>query len=189
MALLVIDNYDSFTYNLVHLVQQFDLAYELRRNDEITLEEAAKYDAFIFSPGPGLPKDAGLMPALIKTYLGKKKILGVCLGMQALLEHLGAELINMQEVLHGRSTAIQINDHSGLFKGLPEKIEVGRYHSWAVNKIPQFFEQPCVISAHDDKGYFMAVECKSLMAYGVQFHPESIMTPEGYAIFKNWVEL
>lgn len=189
MALLILDNYDSFTYNLVHQVEQFTDDFEVRRNDEIELAELDRFDSFLLSPGPGLPKDAGVMPDLIKRFSGKKKILGVCLGMQGILEHLGANLVNMPEVLHGRSTQIKIDDHNGLFKDIPNRIKVGRYHSWAVNQLPDNLNTDLIVSSRDSKNYIMSIESLQKQLYGVQFHPESIMTEYGLNIIENWLAL
>ncbi len=189
MALLILDNYDSFTYNLVHQVEQFTDDFEVRRNDEIELAELDRFDAFLLSPGPGLPKDAGVMSDLIKHYSGNKKILGVCLGMQGILEHLGAELINMPEVLHGRSTEIDVLDHNRLFHGMPNRIKVGRYHSWAVNELPGDVQPELKVSSSDANHYIMSIEWPEKQLYGVQFHPESIMTEYGLKIIENWLKI
>lgn len=189
MSLLILDNYDSFTYNLVHQVEQFTDDFEVRRNDEIELAALDEFDSFLLSPGPGLPKDAGIMPELIRTQMGKKKILGVCLGMQGILEHLGCQLVNMPEVLHGRSTEIQIISNEGLFQGFEVRIEVGRYHSWAVRDLKESLDDQMTISSKDENGYIMAVEWPKQKLYGVQFHPESIMTKNGIRIVENWLNV
>jgi len=189
VSLLVLDNYDSFTYNVVHQLEQLEVDFRVFRNDKIQLDQAANYDTFLFSPGPGLPKDAGIMPELIARFSGKKKMLGICLGMQGILEHLGCSLINMPEVLHGRSTEIRIANHSGLFKDIPREINVGRYHSWAVKEMPDTLKSDVMVSAFDSHNYFMAFEYPKRMQYGIQFHPESIMTEHGLQMIKNWISL
>jgi anthranilate synthase component II len=207
MRILVLDNYDSFTYNLVHLVEK--LAHspvEVFRNDKISLEEISKYDKIILSPGPGLPKDAGLMPQLIKKYAPDKSILGVCLGHQAIGEAFGGKLINLRQVYHGVSTEVEIvsrqpstvrNDNGNLtsrltpqvsriFQGLPEKFEVGRYHSWVISE--EGFPEELEVTANDQNGFIMALQHKTYDLQGVQFHPESILTPVGEKIIANWLK-
>ncbi len=182
---LVLDNYDSFTYNLSHYLEALGADFRVLRNDEISVEEASAYDAFLFSPGPGLPASAGIMPDLIAGYVGKKKMLGVCLGMQAICEYKGLTLINMPQVLHGRQTEVSLGNDSQLFAGLGEKIQVGRYHSWAIQKEQITTEFSCTL--WDENGYAMAIEDDDNKLYGVQFHPESIMTPSGKKILENWL--
>lgn len=186
MKILIIDNYDSFTYNLVHLVNE--LGYNdvsVFRNDKISLEDVNIYNKIILSPGPGIPSEAGLLLPLIKEYAGKKPILGVCLGHQAIAESFGAELINLSEVHHGMASDIEILDHKKLFIGMGNKLEVGRYHSWAVKResLPSCFE----VTAEDKEGQIMALSHKQLDVHGVQFHPESVLTPEGSKIILNFL--
>jgi anthranilate synthase component 2 len=186
MKILILDNYDSFTYNLVHYVEQFCDDLTVKRNDEILLDTVDEFDAIVLSPGPGLPKDAGIMPGLIKRYSSTKKILGVCLGHQAIGEAFGASLKNLNQVHHGISipTNIIVPEDS-LFKAIPTRIETGRYHSWVIdqNTIPS----ELTVTATDDNGEVMAIRHKQFDVCGVQFHPESLLTPEGLKIIGNWV--
>ena len=188
MKILVFDNYDSFTYNLVHLVEKIlPIKVDVFRNDQIPLEKIREYDKIILSPGPGVPSEAGLLLPLIKEYAASKSILGVCLGHQAIGEAFGGKLINLSKVYHGISTSCRIlNGKSELFTGLPSEIEIGRYHSWIVSKdqLPADLE----ITAEDENGYIMAMQHKSYDVQGVQFHPESVLTPQGEAILKNWLK-
>ncbi|MEO6612865.1 MAG: aminodeoxychorismate/anthranilate synthase component II [Chitinophagaceae bacterium] len=191
MKILVFDNYDSFTYNLVHLVEKImHTKVDVFRNDEITLENIKKYDKIILSPGPGIPDEAGLLLPLIKEYAATKSILGVCLGHQAIGQAFGGNLINLSSVYHGVATEIQVLSpgsgvRSPLFNGLPDKIEVGRYHSWIVSE--ENFPAELEITARDDNGYIMALQHKQFDVQGVQFHPESVLTPEGEKILRNWL--
>jgi anthranilate synthase component 2 len=188
MKILLLDNYDSFNYNLAHYLRELtgeDIP--VMRNNRISLEEAGAYDAIVLSPGPGLPADAGIMPDLIRTYSPSKKILGVCLGMQAIGEVFGGQLLNLPSVFHGVATpAILLKPDEVLFKGLPARIEVGRYHSWVVdeNSIPPVLE----ITAVDESGRVMALCHRKFDVRGVQFHPESVLTPHGKTMIKNWLE-
>jgi anthranilate synthase component 2 len=186
MKILIIDNYDSFTYNLVQYIQEIlDQRVDVYRNDAISLEEVNNYDAIILSPGPGLPKDAGIMPELIKKYAGQKPILGVCLGHQAIVEAFGGDLENLERVYHGMETPIRIiGGKNDLFETLPETINVGRYHSWVAKKedLPECIE----VTAIDEKGEVMAIQHKDFKIRGVQFHPESIMTKDGKVMLKNF---
>lgn len=186
MKILLFDNYDSFTYNLVHLVKE--LGYddvEVHRNDKISLEEIEKFDKIILSPGPGIPSESGLLLPLIKAFAGKKPIFGVCLGEQAIGEAFGAKLNNLEDVYHGVATQANIVAKDYIFDGLNESIEVGRYHSWIVNNenLPECLE----VTAIDDKGQIMALRHKEYDIHGVQFHPESVLTPEGKVIVKNFL--
>lgn len=186
MKILVFDNYDSFTYNLVHAVKKLGYTdVEVHRNDQIAMEDIARYDKIILSPGPGLPAESGILLDLIRTYAPSKSILGVCLGEQAIAEAFGGKLINLPEVHHGVSSDIHILEEDILFKGLPEKMQVGRYHSWAVEKssLPECLK----ITAVDDEGMIMALAHKTYDVRGVQFHPESVLTPDGEAMLKNWL--
>ncbi len=185
--ILVFDNYDSFTYNLVQMIERItDQKVDVYRNDEISLEEIAMYDKIILSPGPGIPEEAGILLELIKKYAPTKSILGVCLGQQAIAEAFGGNLINLSEIFHGVATSSKtIKKDSKLFQNLPEEIEVGRYHSWAVNS--ENFPEELEITATDNDGMIMALQHKTYDVHGVQFHPESILTPEGEVIIRNFL--
>ena len=187
MKILVFDNNDSFTYNLVHLVQKIvPVKPDVFRNDQIPLEKVAEYDKIILSPGPGIPGEAGLLLPLIKEYAATKSILGVCLGHQAIGEAFGGSLINLSTVYHGVATPCSLSEEqNGLFRGLPRNITVGRYHSWIVDEktLPSELE----ITARDDNGYIMALRHRSFDVRGVQFHPESVLTPDGETILRNWL--
>lgn len=191
MNILVFDNYDSFTYNLVHLVEKITHEkVDVYRNDQIALEKVNNYDKIILSPGPGIPEEAGLLLPLIKEYAATKSILGVCLGHQAIGEAFGGKLINLSEVYHGVATEIEVGDQSSevrssLFYGLPDRIEVGRYHSWIVSD--ENFPDELEVTARDDNNYIMALQHKKYDVQGVQFHPESVLTPDGEKILRNWL--
>lgn len=186
MKILVLDNYDSFTYNLVQMIEQISgEKIDVFRNDKITLEEVAKYDKIILSPGPGIPEEAGILLDLIKKYAPTKSIFGVCLGQQAIAEAFGGTLINLSEIYHGVATeSTQIKEHK-LFKNLPETLEVGRYHSWAVN--PENFPEELEITSVDSSGMIMSLKHKTYDVHAVQYHPESILTPKGRAILENFL--
>ena len=187
MKILVFDNYDSFTYNLVHLIKE--LGYrdlDVFRNDKISIEEVSKYDKIILSPGPGIPSEAGLLLPLIKAYAPTKDILGVCLGNQAIAEAFGGTLVNLEDVYHGIATNIRVIQKHVLFDGLPEQFEVGRYHSWVVN--PKGLPCEIEVTAVDEAGNIMALKHKSYNVHGVQFHPESVLTPNGKTIMKNFLD-
>ncbi len=188
MKVLILDNYDSFTYNLVQYIQEIlHQDVTVIRNDKMSLQEVDDYDVIILSPGPGLPKDAGIMPELIRQYAGKKPILGVCLGHQAIGEAFGAKLKNLDKVYHGFETPIEVlNNKRGLFKSLPMSVNVGRYHSWVIDNttLPDEME----VTAIDERGEIMALKHKQHDVYGVQFHPESIMTKEGKKMLLNFFE-
>lgn len=187
MKILVFDNYDSFTYNLVHLVEAITgTKTDVFRNDQLPLEEVRKYDKIILSPGPGIPSEAGLLLPLIKEYASSKSILGVCLGHQAIGESFGGELINLSTVYHGVATPIDILKNSGVFAGLPAEIEVGRYHSWVVGE--KEFPAELEITARDKSGMIMGLSHKKYDVTGVQFHPESVLTPDGETILRNWLK-
>ncbi|RIH63355.1 aminodeoxychorismate/anthranilate synthase component II [Mariniphaga sediminis] len=187
MKILVIDNYDSFTYNLVHAIKKISgLPVDVFRNDEVSLEDIEKYDKIVLSPGPGLPEESGLLLEIIKMYAPKKSILGVCLGHQAIGEAFGGELFNMNRVFHGVATPVKLTGNpSVLFAGLPGSFDVGRYHSWIVKKenLPACFE----ITSLDEEGEIMSMKHKELDVEGVQFHPESVLTPLGEKILGNWL--
>jgi anthranilate synthase component II len=208
MKILVFDNYDSFTYNLVHLVEKImHQKTEVYRNDQIPLEKVAEYDKIILSPGPGIPDEAGLLLPLIKEYAATKSILGVCLGHQAIGQAFGGKLVNLSTVYHGVATPVRIvsselsgvreeaadsplttrHSRNGLFRGLPEQIEVGRYHSWVVSD--EGFPADLEITARDDNNYIMALQHKKYDIQGVQFHPESVLTPKGEQILQNWLKV
>lgn len=187
MKILVFDNYDSFTYNLVHLVEKITgEKVDVYRNDQISLEKVKEYDKIILSPGPGIPSEAGLLLPLIKEYAASKSILGVCLGHQAIGEAFGGELVNLSTVYHGIATPIKItNPGAPILKGLDEVVEVGRYHSWVVSD--KNFPDVLEITAKDDNGFIMALQHKTYDVQGVQFHPESVLTPQGEKILRNWL--
>ncbi len=187
MKILVFDNYDSFTYNLVHLVEKIiHQKVEVFRNDQIALEKVKSYDKIILSPGPGIPEEAGLLLPLIKEYAPVKSILGVCLGHQAIGQAFGGELTNLSTVYHGVATPIRVDNTAPLFKGLPAQLEVGRYHSWVVNR--NQFPAELEITATDEQDWIMALQHKTYDVQGVQFHPESVLTPMGEAIMRNWLK-
>ena len=189
MKILVFDNYDSFTYNLVHLVEQIThTKVNVFRNDEISLDEVNEYDKIILSPGPGIPSEAGLLLSLIKQYAATKSILGVCLGHQAIGEAFGGTLTNLSKVYHGVATPIKIlNKKSEILNGLGDEIEVGRYHSWIISD--ENFPAELEVTARDDNGYIMALQHKTFDVQGVQFHPESVLTPDGEIILRNWLNV
>ena len=186
MNVLVIDNYDSFTYNLVHYLQDLGCNVTVKRNDQLTLDEVKPFDKILLSPGPGIPDEAGLLKPIIKTYAGTKSILGVCLGQQAIGEVFGGSLTNLDEVFHGVATKVHITvDDEPLFNGLDKTIEVGRYHSWVVDaNLPDVLEA----TSFDDNGQVMSLRHKTFDVKGVQYHPESVLTPQGKQILKNWIE-
>jgi anthranilate synthase component II len=190
--ILVCDNYDSFTYNLVHLVEKIThVKVEVHRNDQIPLEKVKEYDKIILSPGPGIPEEAGLLLPLIKEYAATKSILGVCLGHQAIGQAFGGTLVNLSTVYHGVATKINTGGkkydvRSRLFEDLPDEIEVGRYHSWVVSK--DGFPSELEITAEDESGMIMALQHETFDVQGVQFHPESVLTPMGEEILRNWLK-
>ncbi len=187
MKILVFDNYDSFTYNLVHLIEKITgEKIDVYRNDRIALADVAAYDKIILSPGPGIPSEAGLLLPLIKEYAATKSILGVCLGHQAIAEAFGGTLTNLSTVYHGVATPIKIlKTKSQILNGLPEVIEVGRYHSWIVSddNFPSVLE----ITARDENELIMGLQHKTFDVQGVQFHPESVLTPDGEKMMRNWL--
>ena len=187
MKILLLDNYDSFTYNLAHYLRELTgEEVPVVRNDEITLAEVDQFDAIVLSPGPGLPKDAGIMPELLRCYSPVKRILGVCLGMQAIGETFGGSLVNLERVFHGIATpAIILKQNEVLFKGMPREVMVGRYHSWVVSN--QGFPDCLEMTAIDDNGQIMALRHKEFDVRGVQFHPESVLTPDGKQMIANWL--
>ena len=197
MKILVFDNYDSFTYNLVHLVEKIlHQKVEVHRNDQIPLEKVKEFDKIILSPGPGIPVEAGLLLPLIKEYASSKSILGVCLGHQAIGEAFGGKLINLSAVYHGVATKIRLRSSSNkgssqaegespLFRDLPDEIEVGRYHSWIV--ADEDFPAELQVTSRDENNYIMALQHRRFDVQGVQFHPESVLTPKGEEIMRNWL--
>ena len=182
---LVIDNYDSFTYNLVHYLQDFNCDITVKRNDEIRLDEVEEFDKILLSPGPGIPDEAGLLKPIIKKYSPTKSILGICLGQQAIAEVFGGKIENLKKVYHGVSTKIKlINNDPVLYKDIPNSFEVGRYHSWIVS---QDLPDDLLATSIDKKGEIMSLKHIIYDVRAVQYHPESILTPEGKKILKNWV--
>jgi anthranilate synthase component 2 len=188
LHILVVDNYDSFTYNLVQYLRELEAGQiTTLRNDVIDLDEVDQYDLIVLSPGPGLPHDAGVMPALLQRYAQSKPILGVCLGHQAIAEAFGGDLLNLTKVYHGIATDIRVHDQEDpLFRELPETLSVGRYHSWVVNgaSLPDDLS----VTATDEQGRIMALRHRYLPVFGVQFHPESILTPQGKVLLKNFID-
>ena len=184
--ILVIDNYDSFVYNLVHYLEELDCEVTVIRNDQLELEDVEKYDKILLSPGPGIPSEAGLLKPIIEKYASSKSILGVCLGQQAIGEVFGGTLGNLESVYHGIATTMDLCvDDEPLFKDLPKTMKVGRYHSWIVLKeLPDSLEA----TSYDEKGQIMSLRHRQFDVRGVQFHPESVLTPDGKKMIQNWVE-
>jgi anthranilate synthase component 2 len=182
---LVIDNYDSFTYNLVHYLEDLNCDVTVVRNDKLSLEDVEPFDKIVLSPGPGIPDEAGLLKQIIERFAPTKSILGVCLGQQAIGEVFGGSLINLDDVYHGVATQVEICvDDESIFKGLEKNIEVGRYHSWVVNpNLPDSLEA----TSFDENGQVMSLRHKVYDVRGVQYHPESVLTPNGKQILENWV--
>jgi len=188
MKILLLDNYDSFTYNLLHAVKELGATdVEVVRNDQISLEEADRFDKIILSPGPGIPEEAGLLLPIIKRYAPAKSILGVCLGHQAIGEAFGGRLENLKDVYHGVQTPVTLLRRDTLFKGLDKEIPVGRYHSWVVS--PEGFPDCLEITAESREGQIMALRHKTYPVYGIQFHPESVLTPQGKEIIQNFLNI
>jgi len=191
LKILVFDNYDSFTYNLVHLVEKIThQKVDVYRNDEIPLERVNDYHKIILSPGPGIPEEAGLLLPLIKQYAPTKSILGVCLGHQAIGQAFGGKLTNLTKVYHGIATPITVNSNQltvnrGLFAGLGDEFIVGRYHSWVVSD--EGFPEELEVTSRDENNFIMALQHKTFDVQGVQFHPESVLTPSGETIMRNWI--
>ncbi len=182
--ILVIDNYDSFVYNLVHYVEELNYEVTVKRNDQLTLEEVDAFDKIVLSPGPGIPDEAGLLKEIIEKYAPTKSIFGVCLGQQAIGEVFGGSLLNLDTVYHGIATKINIVKDDVLFVGLSKEIEVGRYHSWVVDSnLPDVLEA----TSFDKNGQIMSLRHKEFDVCAVQFHPESVLTPDGKQILKNWL--
>lgn len=187
MNIVIIDNYDSFTYNLAHLVRELGATVTVLRNDQFELSALEAYDKIILSPGPGIPEEAGLLLDVIRTYAGKKPILGVCLGHQAIGQVFGGTLKNLSEVYHGVATPVHITGDEALFTGLPETMEVGRYHSWVVDteNLPACLE----VTSVSPEGLIMSLRHKEMDVRGIQYHPESVLTPNGKAIIQNWINI
>ena len=184
--IVVIDNYDSFTYNLVHYLEDLNCEVTVFRNDEFYIDELKPFDKILLSPGPGIPDEAGLLKEVIKTYAPTKSILGVCLGQQAIGEVFGGSLLNLEKVYHGVATKVSITvPDEVLFNGLEQEIEVGRYHSWVVSK--EDFPEVLEITSIDGNGEVMSLRHKTYDVRGVQYHPESVLTPDGKKILQNWV--
>ncbi len=188
MKLLILDNYDSFTYNLVHLIEKVStIPFEVHRNDKISISEIHSFDKILLSPGPGLPEDAGIMPELLKNYSATKSIFGVCLGMQAIGEHYGAKLKNLNQVYHGIATSITVTETKDVFKDCPSQFIVGRYHSWVVDS--ENLPSDLCVTASDKEGSIMALKHRSDKVCGVQFHPESVLSEYGELIIGNWLKM
>jgi anthranilate synthase component II len=186
MKILVLDNYDSFTYNLVHIIRALGFPMDIHRNDKITVEEVRKYDKILLSPGPGIPDEAGIMKEVVKTYGPTKSILGVCLGHQGIGEVFGAKLFNIPKVLHGVTSITEVKDENEyIFKNIPKTFQATHYHSWAI--VPETIKGDLKVTAVNNEGLVMAVSHQRYDVRGVQFHPESIMTPEGPKMIENWL--
>ena len=187
MKVVIIDNYDSFTYNLSHLIKELGAEVTVVRNDQFKLEDLEPYNKIVLSPGPGIPSEAGLLLDVIKTYAGKKPILGVCLGHQAIGEAFGGRLENLSDVFHGVATPCRIIADDPIFSGLEREITIGRYHSWVISNegLPECLE----VTAVSDEGQIMALRHRELNVRGIQFHPESVLTPDGRRMLQNWMFL
>ena len=183
---VIIDNYDSFTYNLAHLVKQLGAKVEVFRNDQFTLNQLERFTKIILSPGPGIPEEAGLLMDVIRTYAGRKPMLGVCPGHQAIAQALGGKLVNLNEVYHGIATEGTQFGNDPIFSGLPKRIVMGRYHSWVVDRAG--FPDCLEVTAMSDDGQIMALRHRNYNIHGIQFHPESVLTPEGATIVRNWLQ-
>jgi len=185
IKVIIIDNYDSFTYNLSHLLKELGANVAVVRNDRFRIEDLEQFDKIVLSPGPGIPSEAGLMPEVIKAYAGRKPILGICLGHQAIGECFGAKLLNIGNVVHGVATTSRLTVPDYLFEGLPDEFEVGRYHSWVVDdkELPDCIE----VTSRSDDGFIMSLRHREYDIRGIQYHPESVLTPRGKAIINNWL--
>lgn len=180
----VIDNYDSFTYNLVHYLEELDCEVTVKRNDQFELDELEDYPLLLLSPGPGIPDESGLLKAAIERYAPSKKILGICLGQQAIGEVFGASLINLDKVYHGITTPVKVIKEDILFKDLPAVFDIGRYHSWMVaTPLPEAL----IATSVDEEGQLMSLRHKTYDVCAVQYHPESVLTPHGKKILDNWI--
>ena len=183
--ILMIDNYDSFTYNLVHYLEDLDCEVTVKRNDQLTLDEVEPFQYIVLSPGPGIPDEAGLLKDIIKMYAPTKSIFGVCLGLQTIGEVFGGTLVNLDKVYHGVATTITVTKDDPIFKGMAKNLQVGRYHSWVVDtNVPEVLE----ITSVDENGQIMSLRHKEYDVTAVQFHPESVLTPEGKQMLKNWLD-
>ena len=187
MKIVIIDNYDSFTYNLSHLLKELGAEVSVFRNDQFELPQLETFDKIVLSPGPGIPSEAGLLLDVIRTYAGRKPIFGVCLGHQAIGEAFGGRLENLSEVFHGVATEGTQFGNDPVFAGLPQKITMGRYHSWVVSR--EGFPDCLDITAESNEGQIMALRHKEYDIHGIQFHPESVLTPDGRLILRNWLSL
>ena len=187
MKIVIIDNYDSFTYNLSHLVKELGAEVTVVRNDQFELADLEPYSKIILSPGPGIPSEAGLLLDVIKTYAGKKPILGVCLGHQAIGESFGGKLENLSDVFHGVATPCHIIADDPIFSGIERDITIGRYHSWVVAR--EGFPDCLEVTAVSDEGQIMALRHREFYVRGIQFHPESVLTPDGRKMLQNWLFL
>lgn len=185
MKVLMLDNYDSFTYNIVHYLQVLGVEVEVFRNDKISLEAVAQFDKIVLSPGPGLPRNSGILLELIEKYAPTKSILGICLGHQAIGQVFGAELYNLKKVVHGKPRTTKVLKDDLLFQDIPQEFQSGRYHSWAIRNLPDSLE----LIAEDEEGVVQAIRHKEYDVRGVQFHPESIMTEYGQEILGNWLNI
>lgn len=183
--ILILDNYDSFTYNIVQLVRSLGYGIDVRRNDTISVEEAGKYPRVIISPGPGLPSESGILPEYLRLYADRRSILGICLGEQAIGERFGARLRNLENVYHGVATSVEIVAPDPVFEGMEDGFEAGRYHSWVVDSVD--FPDCLEITARDAKGEIMALRHREYDVRGFQFHPESVLTPQGERLLRNWL--
>jgi len=188
MKILVLDNYDSFTYNLVHMVEKITDTYpDVYRNDEISIEEVGTYDVIMLSPGPGIPEEAGILKEVIQTYAGKKPIFGVCLGLQAITEVFGGKIINLDDVFHGVATEMKVTDTNAvIFKDIPETFLAARYHSWSASD--EGFPNDLKVTARDEDNRIQAIEHQEFKLSAVQFHPESILTEVGEQLVRNFID-
>lgn len=187
MKILILDNYDSFTHNLFHYCEQFCEQVDVVRNDQFNLERLDQYDGIVLSPGPGLPKDAGVLMRLLDEISEQTAVLGVCLGLQAIVECYGGKLINLDQVLHGVSSSCSIVKADPIFEGIKNPFTAGHYHSWAAD--PAVFPDSLEVLSRNENGLIMALKHKTRNIRAVQFHPESIMTPDGLRMIKNWIDL
>lgn len=185
MKIAVIDNYDSFTYNLVHYLEDLNAKVTVFRNDEFELEELEQFDKILLSPGPGIPNEAGLLIDVIKKYASSKSIFGVCLGLQAIGEVFGAQLINLEKVYHGVATKVTQTEDDFIFNDLPKETEVGRYHSWVV--ATENLPEDLIVTSIDENGQIMSLKHVKYDIRGVQYHPESVLTSNGKKILENWL--
>ncbi len=186
MRIVIIDNYDSFTYNLAHLVKELGAEVEVLRNDQFQIEDLLPYDKIILSPGPGIPSEAGLLLDVIRQYAPIKPILGVCLGHQAIGEYFGGHLTNLSQVFHGVSSTVSVTTPDYIYNELPDHIEVGRYHSWVVDT--HAFPDCLEITSVSEEGQIMSLRHRQYDVRGIQYHPESVLTPDGQKIISNWLE-